>query len=207
MLAGMHNNEEANDEAIKPRSLNRSVAGIAFRRFYWWCHTCPVRTGLVIGAVAIAIIVLQPEQPVESMKVRVTAYWSVGKGTDKWTARGMSSTGVPLRENQSAAVDPAVIPYGSRIVWREGGKIWKAVDTGSAVKDRTAAIAWGKDVPVVDVFFENREDAIAWTYEVPKFISVDIFPPEEGWKEELKQQEPAGESPVAENSPDAEANS
>jgi len=123
------------------------------------------------------------------MKVRVTAYWSVGKGTDKWTARGVSSTGVPLRQNQSAAVDPEVIPYGSRIVWREGGKIWKAVDTGAAVKDRTAAIAWGKNVPVVDVFFENREDAIAWTYDVPKFIYVDIYPPEEGWKEELKQED------------------
>lgn len=176
------------DQPIRPRSLNRSVAGICFRRFYWWCHTAPIRTGLIIGAIAVSIVLLRPEKPVDTMKVRVTAYWSVGTGTDKWSARGVSSTGVPLRENESAAVDPHVIPYGSRIVWPGGGKIWKAVDTGGAVKNRTAAKAWGHDVPVVDVFFETREDAIAWTNEVPKFITVNIYPPEEGWKEELKQE-------------------
>jgi len=165
---------------LRPRSVNRSLIGIALRRFIWWCHTAPVRTGLTLTVLAALFFFLQPAPDGDQMRVRVTAYWSVGEGTDQWTARGISSTGVPLKENHSVAVDPKVIPYGSRIVWSEGNKIWHAVDTGGAVKDRTAAKAWGEDVPVVDVFFEKREDAIAFTYEVPKFITVEIFPPEEG---------------------------
>jgi 3D (Asp-Asp-Asp) domain-containing protein len=184
------NSANNTDQIIQPRSLDRSVVGICFRRFYWWCHTSPVRTGLAIAGIWVVgamFMHLVSKESADTMRVRVTAYWSVGVGTDKWTARGMSSTGVPLRENQSAAVDPAVIPYGSQIVWPKGRKIWKAVDTGGAVKNRTAAKAWGEDTPVVDVFFEHRKDAIAFTYQVPKFITVEIYPPEEGWKEQLTE--------------------
>ncbi|MBX2825625.1 MAG: 3D domain-containing protein [Gammaproteobacteria bacterium] len=170
------------DKAIEPRSLDRSVFGICFRRFYWWCHIAPVRTGLVLLGLFVLTVQLIPEQPTETLRVRLTAYWSIGKGTDQWTARGISATGVALQENTSVAVDPKVIPYGSRVVWPEGHKLWTAVDTGSAVKDRRAAKAWGEDVPVVDVFFENREDALAWVETIPKFVTVQIFPPEEGWK-------------------------
>ncbi len=119
------------------------------------------------------------------MRVRLTAYWSVGAGTDKWSARGISSTGVPLQQSVSVAVDPKVIPYGSRVVWPDGQTIWTAVDTGSAVKNRTAAKAWGEDVPVVDVFFTKREDALAWVKTIPKFVTVEIYPPEGGWKEAM----------------------
>lgn len=175
---------DSTDRAIQPRSLDRSVVGICFRRFYWWCHTCPVRTGLVLGLLFIMVLQFRPESPVDTMRVRLTAYWSVGKGTDKWSARRMSATGVMLREDHSIAVDPKVIPSGSRVVWPEGHKLWTAVDTGSAVKDRTAAIKWGEDVPVVDVYFENREDALDWVNTVPKFVTVQIFPPAEDWKAE-----------------------
>jgi 3D (Asp-Asp-Asp) domain-containing protein len=43
---------------------------------------------------------------------RITAYWP---GEDKWTSRGQTSTGAPLVHKTTAAIDPRLIPYGSRI--------------------------------------------------------------------------------------------
>ncbi|MGF1656248.1 MAG: hypothetical protein ACFCU3_04630 [Verrucomicrobiales bacterium] len=109
------------------------------------------------------------------MLVRVTVYWQDGAGTDQWTAQGKSSTGRPLQDRRSAAVDPAIIPYFSRILLPEAGKELVAVDTGSAVKARRAARAQGQDVPVVDVFFRNRTEALSWAKSNPMFMTAIIY--------------------------------
>jgi 3D (Asp-Asp-Asp) domain-containing protein len=109
------------------------------------------------------------------MTVRVTVYWRNGSGTDGWTACGESSTGRPLRDRRSAAVDPKIIPYGSKIVLPEAGKSLDAIDTGSDVVKRKAAKRMGCDVPVVDVYFDNKREALNWANHVPMFMEAHVY--------------------------------
>ena len=74
----------------------------------------------------------------------VTTYGAkeiMGKGGDKWSAQKTSSTGEKnLVEGVSCAVDPGIIPYGSKIVFDNpsiGTRV--AMDTGSDVVKQKAA--------------------------------------------------------------------
>ncbi len=113
--------------------------------------------------------------------VRSTYYYAGEKYSDKWTDAGESSTGIPLRSANSdtvgvAAVDPALIPYGSAIILNtsEGKRVYIAGDTGSAVVSRRAS--QGK-APVVD-FYSNKQvgtmyqDIQVVRYTGPKFTSL-----------------------------------
>jgi 3D (Asp-Asp-Asp) domain-containing protein len=110
----------------------------------------------------------------EMMTVRVTVYWKNGEGTDYYTKKGISSTGRRLVNKKSAAVDPKVIPYGSKIILPQAGKELLAIDTGSAVKNRTAAKKLGRDVPVVDIFFDNKSEALNFAKNNPMFMKALI---------------------------------
>jgi 3D (Asp-Asp-Asp) domain-containing protein len=48
----------------------------------------------------------------------------------------------------------------------------KAVDTGSAVKDKVAS---GGKLPVIDVFFVNKSDAIDFADSHPKIVKVAVL--------------------------------
>lgn len=65
----------------------------------------------------------------------------LGKGGDQWSQAKTSSTGENnLIEGVSCAVDPSIIPYGSKIVFDNpaiGTRV--AMDTGTAVVEQTAA--------------------------------------------------------------------
>ena len=87
---------------------------------------------------------------------RITAYWP---GEDKWTSRGQTSTGAPLVHKTTAAIDPKIIPYGSRIHIPDLNMNLVAADTGSAVKKRTASRKRGKNEPVVDIYFRSKKEA------------------------------------------------
>lgn len=76
---------------------------------------------------------------------KITCYWI---GEDSWGYQ--TATGIRSRAYETVAVDPNVIPLGSRIkvVFKDGTKrYYHVVDTGSAVKGN-----------VVDVFTETRRD-------------------------------------------------
>ncbi len=92
------------------------------------------------------------------LDVRVTGYWRYGKGADRYTARGESKSGVRLRPGH-CAVDPRLIPFGSVVDLPKLGLRLVAVDTGSAVRSRKAS---GGRLPVIDVFFERRQEALAF---------------------------------------------
>lgn len=116
---------------------------------------------------------------------RVTVYWAYGKGTDAWSAKRQSSTGARLECGQHAAVDPKVIPYGSKLKLQKNGRpiLVKAVDTGGAVKQRKAAIAMAKTpsqrkAPVVDLFFAHKSDALAYANSHPAYQWVDVQLPQ-----------------------------
>lgn len=110
--------------------------------------------------------------------VRRTAYWAYGSGTDADSAVLKSSTGRQLQQGTSVAVDPALIPYLSRIEFPDIGARY-ATDTGGAVKARTAG---GGKIPVIDVFFLKKEDAIKFANSTPEYVTVKVYPPKSKYK-------------------------
>jgi 3D (Asp-Asp-Asp) domain-containing protein len=107
---------------------------------------------------------------------RVTVYWP-GEGND-YTKRGLSSTGVKLRDGH-CAVDPKVIPYGSVVKLSGIGK-YVAVDTGPAVVSRRAARASGRtsaerNALVIDVYCSSRSKAKKLEKSAAKFALVTWY--------------------------------
>ena len=114
----------------------------------------------------------------ETRLARVTAYWA-GEG-DYYTGRGLSATGVRLHDGH-CAVDPSIIPYGSVVEIAGVGK-FLAVDTGSAVINRTAAREGGhtyeeRHAIVVDVFFEDSSEGERFEAAAAKFVSITWYTP------------------------------
>lgn len=123
----------------------------------------------VLAQVHAANILVDPnpgKKPGKKIKVRLTAYWP---GQDYWTSRFKSSTGYTLKSGISCAVDPKIIPYGSRVVIN--GRQFKAIDTGSAVISKKASR--GK-YPVVDLFFASETKAMRELAKLPKYAWVEV---------------------------------
>ena len=116
-----------------------------------------------------------------SLLARVTVYWARGgRDADRYTRQHKSATGQRLRQGH-CAVDPRKIPYGSRVVLPDGTAL-SAVDTGSAVRNRKAARRSGRtnnerNAIVIDKFFENKRQALAWANSNPPFVNVKVVPP------------------------------
>ena len=110
----------------------------------------------------------------QTLLARVTVYW---RGEGQFHA---SWNGARLRDGQ-CAVDPKKIPYGSKVFFPDGPCL--AVDTGPAVVSRKAARLSGhtkvqQSALVIDRFFENKSDAMAWTANHPHFMTVRVCPPD-----------------------------
>ena len=105
------------------------------------------------------------------LTVRLTVYWARGGDTDRDSARKRSSTGYTLKQGESIAVDPRIIPYTKEVIIPNVGLV-KAVDTGSAVVGKVASN--GK-LPVIDVFFDNKRDAINFADNNPKVVKVAVL--------------------------------
>ncbi|MGE7918787.1 LysM peptidoglycan-binding domain-containing protein [Viridibacillus sp. NPDC093762] len=89
-----------------------------------------------------------PQQEGKTMTVRATAYTAYCTGCS-----GVTATGYDLRANPGAkviAVDPSVIPLGSR-VWVEGYGEAIASDTGGAIKGNR-----------IDVFIPDNNKVYQW---------------------------------------------
>lgn len=64
-------------------------------------------------------------------------------------AQGKTASGTTPQAGRTIAVDPNIIPLGSKVL--VNGKQYIAEDTGSAVKGK-----------VVDVYFDSHQQALAW---------------------------------------------
>ena len=64
-------------------------------------------------------------------------------------ANGITSTGVTATTNRTIAVDPTVIPYGSKVVIN--GQVYVAEDCGGAIKGN-----------IVDLWFPTYGDCRSW---------------------------------------------
>jgi len=107
----------------------------------------------------------------KKMKARLTVYWAKGGDTDRDSASKKSSSGTRLREGVSVAVDPRIIPFYKRLYIPNLG-IRVAHDTGTAVKLKKAS---GGKLPVIDVFFEKKRDALDFAYNNPKIVIVSVY--------------------------------
>ena len=106
-----------------------------------------------------------------TLTVRLTVYWAKGGSTDYHSSKFKSSTGATLRQGESVAVDPKVIPYWKNALIPNVGLV-KAVDTGTAVIEKRASN--GK-LPVIDVFFTHKKDAILFANRYPKVVTVAVL--------------------------------
>ena len=93
------------------------------------------------------------------LKVRATAYSPTGGATSAYTATGRKAT----RNSDgysTIAVDPSVIPYGTKL-FVQGYGFAIAADTGSAIVGNT-----------IDVFFDTKQEALNWAV---KYVNVYIL--------------------------------
>ena len=94
---------------------------------------------------------LSTESRVERISLgtfKITAYCPCSVCCGEW-ADGITGTGVLATENHTIAVDPNVIPLGSRV--EINGVEYVAEDIGGAIKENRA-----------DIFFNSHIDALAW---------------------------------------------
>jgi 3D (Asp-Asp-Asp) domain-containing protein len=125
------------------------------------------KEGIKFKGASIPVI----SQEVKVLTVRLTVYWARGSGTDSDSRKMRSSTGYTLKEGESIAVDPRIIPYNREVIIPNVGLV-KAVDTGTAVKNKVAS---GGKLPVIDVFFVNKRDALDFADSHPKIVKVAVL--------------------------------
>lgn len=114
---------------------------------------------------------IKTNTPTKEIKVRLTAYWARGSGTDSWSAKRQSSTGATLKPNKSVAVDPRIIPYFSKLYIPNLGFRF-AHDTGTDVIRKKAS--HGK-YPIVDIFFMTEKEAMRFVNNNPKIVKVAVY--------------------------------
>ena len=113
----------------------------------------------------ILFILLVSNLQAAEMLARVTYYWGCTQ----------TSTGNKPICGKTIAVDPKIIPYGSKVIIPKMGKIFMAHDTGSAVKSKLASRKLGKpNVIVVDVFCKSKSEAQRRIKKYPMFMTIKI---------------------------------
>lgn len=93
------------------------------------------------------------------LKVRSTAYWAVNGVGKTYTASGRKAVRNP-EGYSTIAVDPKVIPYGTRL-FVQGYGLAIAADTGTAIKGNK-----------IDVYFNTYGEACKWGV---KYVNVYIL--------------------------------
>lgn len=96
---------------------------------------------------------------------RVTYYWGCTN----------TSTGNRPVSGKTIAVDPKIIPYGSKVIIPQMGKTFIAHDTGSAVKSRLASRKHGRNNIVVDIFCYSEAQAQQYIKKYPMFMPIKII--------------------------------
>lgn len=117
----------------------------------------------------LSISVAFSDEKVEYL-ARVTYYWPGNGGQ----VGNITSTGKPAVCGKTVAVDPKIIPYGSKVEIPKMGKTFIAKDTGSAVKKRTASKRLKRDNIVIDVFCANKAVADRRIKKYPMFMTVIV---------------------------------
>ena len=78
---------------------------------------------------------------------RITAYCPCTLCSDNWGTQ--TSTGVTATQGRTIAVDPRVIPYGTKVMFN--GNEYIAEDCGGAIKQKR-----------IDLYFDSHQEALEW---------------------------------------------
>lgn len=128
-----------------------------------------------ISLISCSVAKPLPKNPTLSDEIvaRVTYYWPGDSGQ----SGRKTSTGNIAKGGKTIAVDPRIIPYGSKVHIPTMQKIFVAHDTGTAVRSRKASKKVGKNNIVVDVFCENKYEAYRRMKQYPMFMKIKIEKP------------------------------
>ena len=108
--------------------------------------TAPVEiTTVEVSEVEVTEITTEP--PTEYTTFKVTGYCACEQCCGK--TDGITATGTKATQGRTIAVDPSVIPYGTKIILN--GNTYVAEDCGGAIKGNR-----------IDMFFDNHQDALEW---------------------------------------------
>ena len=91
--------------------------------------------------------VQEQQSKLTEMEMLVTAYCPCEECCGN--ADGITTTGTQATEGRTIAVDPEVIPYGTKV--QIGGNIYVAEDCGSSIKGRR-----------IDIYFDSHDEAKAY---------------------------------------------
>lgn len=89
---------------------------------------------------------IETEKTVDLGEFKITAYCPCSYCCGKW-ADGITATGTKATAGRTIAVDPSVIPYGTKVIIN--GHEYIAEDCGGAIKENR-----------IDVFFNTHEEAL-----------------------------------------------
>jgi 3D (Asp-Asp-Asp) domain-containing protein len=101
----------------------------------------------------------------QEYNARVTYYW---------THHNKTSTGVKPKAGRTIAVDPKIIPYGSKVHIPEMGKTYLAQNTGPWVVSKKASK--GKTI-VVDIYCRTKAEADALIKKYPAYMKIKVEKP------------------------------
>lgn len=108
---------------------------------------------------------VQAQKPYKELTARVTYYWGDTK----------TATGNKPVSGKTLAVDPRIIPYGTKVSIPAMNKTFVSHDTGMAIKSRLASRKLGKNNIVVDVFCKNSAEARLKIKKYPMFLKIRIY--------------------------------
>jgi len=101
---------------------------------------------------------------------RITYYWPSNGGQVGY----QTATGKKAVCSKTVAVDPKIIPYGSKVRIPQMGITATAMDTGNSVKARSASKKLGRNNIVIDVFCNSANIARQRIKNFPMFMKVIV---------------------------------
>lgn len=139
---------------IEKNTIIRLLFTIAFliALYYFTVELCVKCSNATVNKVECeyvntskSVIKYADEKHINLGKFMLTAYCDCVKCCGK--TDGITSTGTKAKQGRTIAVDPKVIPYGTKVIIN--GKTYVAEDCGGAIKDNH-----------IDVFFNTHDEAL-----------------------------------------------
>lgn len=135
------------------------------------CAVIPIKEEQCVDTTSTIVPIIEDEEPVsdvvsdvveveevEPITFKVTAYCPCKKCSDNWGR--MTATGVLAVAGRTIAVDPTVIPYGTKVTIN--GNTYVAEDCGGAVKGNTIDIYFDSHQETVEFGVQYLEGVVDW---------------------------------------------
>ena len=161
------NKDEANAEMERAKTYIQMIYRLlppiynsSFAEFYLIAQTSIINARLMYNQYQRDYEAFIEQEPKYLGRFRLTAYCNCSKCCGKW-AGGPTKSGTMPKQNRTIAVDPKVIPLGSKVIIN--GITYIAEDTGSAIKNKK-----------IDVYFDSHKEALKFGVQYAKvYVVID----------------------------------